>query len=464
MKPLSLFDQMFLHLEKRQQQAHVGCLMVFSLPQDGMLNIKNELLSHLKRYNKPVTPYSLKLEKKGFKYFWSHDNEFDIEHHVRHMALPKPGRIRELLTYISAEHSNIMHRERPLWECHIIEGIQGNRFAIYFKIHHALSDGISALHYLTRFLSNDPTHNNMPPPWAIGSNSSNFDDKEVPKNKVEKNPIQASLQMIKAIPSVYRHMFDRNDFEQGTLNAMFGLKAPQTILNARITGSRRYAAQSYDLKKFKKIANHFGCTLNDVILTVCGGALRLYLQSQNALPKEPLIAFVPVSIRKDDSKGGNQIAMIQASLGTNIKDPTLRLEEVVASINVAKRRLQKLSKEEFLIYTAITLTPGIIHLSTGLLSGRLPCNVVISNVPGPNEPLYWNGAKLQGLYPMSQPIDRVALNLTMVSYNGALEFGLTACRRSMPSMQALLVHIDQSVDDLTGLIESKPSFSANAVA
>ncbi|MBV1919500.1 MAG: wax ester/triacylglycerol synthase family O-acyltransferase [Pseudomonadales bacterium] len=457
MEPLSVFDQMFLHIEKRQQPAHVGCLMIFKQPQEGALNIENTLLSRLREYNKPVSPYNLKLKKKGFRYFWKHDCEFDIQHHIRHIALPKPGRIRELFTYLSAEHSNLMHRERPLWECHIIEGIQGNRFAIYFKMHHAMSDGISALHYLTRFLSNNPHQNNMPPPWAIGSDPLLLDKKRVPNSRENKNTLQASLQIIKTVPSVYQKLMDQQQIDQNALQStisktMFALKAPQTIINTRISGSRRYAAQSYDLKPFKDIARHFECTLNDVVLTLCGGALRLYLQSQNALPKEPLIAFVPVSIRKDDSKGGNQIAMVQASLGTHIEDPARRLEGVVASINVAKRRLQKLTKEEFLIYSAITLTPGVIHLATGLLPERLPCNVVISNVPGPKDPLYWNGAKLQGLYPMSQPIDRVALNLTMVSYDGSLEFGITACRRSIPSMQSLLGHIEQSVNGLTDYI------------
>ena len=457
MKPLSVFDQMFLHIEKRQQPAHIGCLMIFKQPQEGVINIENTLLSRLREYNKPVSPYNLKLEKKGFRYFWKHDYEFDIQHHIRHIALPKPGRIRELFTYLSAEHSNLMHRERPLWECHIIEGIQGNRFAIYFKMHHAMSDGISALHYLTRFLSNDPLQSNMPPPWAIGSDSLLLDKKGELNIQENKNTLQASLQMIKAVPSACRQIVDKQHIDQDAPHsiyskAMLGLKAPQTIINTRISGSRRYAAQSYDLKQFKDIARHFECTLNDVVLTVCGGALRLYLQSQNALPKEPLIAFVPVSIRKDDSKGGNQIAMVQTSLGTHIEDPARRLAEAVVSINVAKRKLQKLTKEEFMIYSAITLTPGVIHLASGILPERLPCNVVISNVPGPKESLYWNGAALQGLYPMSQPIDRVALNLTMVSYDGSLEFGITACRRSMPSMQTLLGHIEHSVNALTDYI------------
>lgn len=461
MKSLSLFDQMFLEIEKRQQPAHVGCLMLFSVPQSGSLGFENQLFTNLKKHTTPLTPYDLKLSMNGIRRCWSHDSEFDMEHHVRHIALPKPGRIRELLAYVSAEHSNLMHRERPLWECHLIEGIEGNRFAVYFKIHHAISDGVSAMHYLTRFLSNDSKQINQLPPWVTGENLINPEEQSKQNEPNEQSFFRASIMMMKGLPSMYRHIMGKVSAENNILRSMCGLRAPQTILNTRITGSRRYVAQSYSLNRFKAIARYFDCTLNDVILAVCGGALKQYLQSQCALPNEPLVAFVPASVRSDSSKGGNQIAMVQASLGTHIEDPIQRLLEVKASITVAKSRLQQLSKEEFLVYSAIALTPGVIHLMTGMFAGYLPCNVVISNVPGPKDALYWNGAKLQGLYPMSQPIDRVALNITLVSYNGSLEFGITACRRSMPSMQSLLSHIEKSVNELTGVIKMQPLFESN---
>jgi len=176
--------------------------------------------------------------------------------------------------------------------------------------------------------------------------------------------------------------------------------------------------------------------------------LRNYLISQQALPDKPLIAMVPVSLRRDDSAEGNQIAMILANLGTEVADPSLRLERVKASIQEAKCRYKAMSPAEILNYTALMMAPAAIQLLTGLAPGLQPFNVIISNVPGPKEPLYWNGARLTGMYPVSIPVDQVALNITLTSYVDHLEFGLTACRRTLPSMQRLLDYLEQGLRDL----------------
>jgi len=225
-------------------------------------------------------------------------------------------------------------------------------------------------------------------------------------------------------------------------------QAPHSLLNERITGSRRFAAQSYSMSRVKTIAKAFDATVNDVVLAMCGSALREYLISQNALPDQPLIAMVPVSLRQDDSDSGNQIAMILANLGTHIADPTNRLRLIKASVEDAKQRFRGMSPEEILNYTALTLAPAGFSLLTGLAPKWQAFNVVISNVPGPKEPLYWNGARLQGMYPVSIVLDRIALNITLTSYCDSLEFGLIACRRTMPSMQRLLDYLENSIREL----------------
>ena len=229
-------------------------------------------------------------------------------------------------------------------------------------------------------------------------------------------------------------------------------EAPPSILNERITGSRRFAAQSYPLERFKAIAKKADATLNDVVMAVCGSALRNYLLSLNALPVKPLIAMVPMSMRKDDSDSGNQIAMILATLGTHLSDPSERLYSIKRSVKESKDRYKDMSLEEAINYTALTLAPAGLNMLTGLSSRLQAFNVVISNVPGPKKPLYWNGARVEGMYPVSIPLDRIALNITLVSYVDSLEFGFTACRRTLPSMQRLLDYVELGISELEDVV------------
>ncbi|WP_156490736.1 WS/DGAT domain-containing protein, partial [Oleiphilus sp. HI0086] len=225
-------------------------------------------------------------------------------------------------------------------------------------------------------------------------------------------------------------------------------QAPNSILNKPITGSRRFAAQSYPIERFKTLAKKMDATLNDVVLAVCGSALRNYLISQHSLPTKPLVAMVPMSMRRDDSAAGNQIAMILASLGTHVADPAKRLEMVKNSVKDSKERYSQMSLEEAINYTALTLAPAGLNMLTGLSEKLQAFNVVISNVPGPKKTQYWNGAQLEGMYPVSIPLDRIALNITLVSYVDQLEFGFTACRRTLPSMQRLLDYVQKGLEEL----------------
>ena len=202
------------------------------------------------------------------------------------------------------------------------------------------------------------------------------------------------------------------------------------------------------MERIRRIAKAFRGTMNDVVLAICGSALRDYLISQHALPDKPLVAMVPVSIRRDDSDSGNQIAMILVNLGTHIADPALRMETIQASVKESKDRYKNMTPEETLNYTALTMAPAGFNMLTGMISNWQPFNVIISNVPGPKKTMYWNGAKLEGMYPVSIPLDRIALNITLLSYENQLEFGLTACRRTLPSMQRLLDFIENGIHEL----------------
>jgi diacylglycerol O-acyltransferase len=221
------------------------------------------------------------------------------------------------------------------------------------------------------------------------------------------------------------------------------------MFNVRISGSRRFAAQSYSLARFKELCHAAGsATVNDVTLAVCGGALRRYLQMNDALPEKPLIAMVPVSLRGADDAGGNQLTILLANLATNLEDPLARLHTIVESTSTAKDRLSKMSRLERIAHAAAMSAPMAPSMLTGLAKRRPIYNVVISNVPGPTERLYLDGMRLDESYPVSIPVDYLALNITITSYAGQMGFGYIACRRSVPALQRMLDHTDESLAEL----------------
>lgn len=202
------------------------------------------------------------------------------------------------------------------------------------------------------------------------------------------------------------------------------------------------------MARIKAASKKHRATLNDIVLAMCGAALRRYLIELNALPDKPLIAMVPVSLRRDGSEGGNQIAMVLANLGTHIADPLERLDTIVRSMNNSKERFKRMSQGEILSYLGVVMAAHGVNLALGVNPGWQAFNVIISNVPGPKETRYWDGAEVSGLYPVSIPVDGCALNITLLGYAGHLEFGLTACRHTVPHMQNLLKYLEDALIEL----------------
>lgn len=450
MKALGPVDQLFLLIERRQQPMHVAGLQLFSIPEDAGDDYMQQVAEHMRSHTRFQAPFNQRVVTRLGRPYWDEDPHLDLEHHLRHEALPRPGRIRELLALVSAEHSNPLHRERPLWEVHLIEGLSERRFAIYSKVHHAMMDGISAMRLGTRALSTDPNKRDMPPVWAIEprQRAPRPDDDTLDAAGAASRLLQGVQKQLSTVPTVLREVIKLSQKEKRDPDYVSIFQAPQCMLSEHITGSRRFAAQSYSLSRLKAISKLYGATLNDTVLAVCGGALRSYLLSHNALPDQPLIAMVPVSLRQDESAGGNQIAMVLANLGTHVADAAERMRLVRASVQEAKTRTAQMTPEERLNFTALLLSPTFLQVMTGLAPKLQAFNVVISNVPGPREPLYWNGARLLGMYPVSLVFDRMALNITLTSYCDSLEFGLVACRRTLPSMQRLLDYIERAIVDL----------------
>ncbi|WP_199457745.1 MULTISPECIES: WS/DGAT/MGAT family O-acyltransferase [unclassified Marinobacter] len=449
MTPLSPTDQLFLWLEKRQQPMHVGGLQLFSFPENAPDDYVARLAEQLRQQHQVTAPFNRRLSYRLGQPVWVEDDQLDLEHHFRFEALPTPGRIRELLSFVSAEHSHLMDRERPMWEVHLIEGLKDRQFALYTKVHHSLIDGVSAMRLATRMLSENPQETGMPPIWDMTPRArSGGDDGSLSLWRSVTHLLGSSGKQLGTIPTVAKELLKtiNQARKDPAYHSIF--HAPRSVLNQKITGSRRFAAQSYCLKRIKAVCEAYGTTVNDVVTAMCASALRTYLMNQDALPAKPLIAFVPVSLRRDDSSEGNQVGVILANLHTDENDPGQRLMKIHQSMQEAKDRYRHMSSEEIVNYTALTLAPAAFHLLTGMAPNWQTFNVVISNVPGPSEPRYWNGARLEGMYPVSIAMDRLALNMTLTSYNDQVEFGLIGCRRTLPSMQRMLDHLEEGLAEL----------------
>lgn len=458
MRLLTAVDQLFLLLESRKQPMHVGGLFLFELPQDGQ-NANGDFVYQLVQQMQNATvppsfPFNQVLERL---LFWKEDDQFDVEHHFRHVALPNPGRVRELLMYISKEHSRLLDRAMPLWECHVIEGIlpefEGSpeRFALYFKIHHSLVDGVAAMRLVEKSLSQSPTEPVSLPIWSLIARHRKSVDSLLPAGRSVRSIVKEQLSTIKPVFTELLDNFRHNGDEDyvGTFDA------PMSILNQRISASRRIAAQSYDIQRFRTIADAFEVNVNDVVLAVCSGALRHYLLSMNALPTKPLIAFVPMSLRCDESASGNQISFLMANLGTHLDDPAQRLQLIYKSVNSGKRRFRRMNKAQIINYSAIAYAWEGINVLTGLFPRKQAFNLIISNVPGSKKPLYWNGAPLKALYPASIIVDGQALNITLSSYQDKIEFCITACSKLLPHLQDMLGLIEEELSLLEGISEAK---------
>ena len=451
MKPVGVVDQGFLWLERRNQPMHVAGLQLLMPPADEP-DWADRMVELAKAATTAHPPFNQRLVRRGGMWFWDEDREFDVESHFHHLALPRPGRIRELLALVSKLHGNLMDRTKPLWEMYLISGLEDGRVALYSKIHHALVDGVAANRMLMRQMSEDENERAIAPLWALARKK-----REAGPGERQSGPFAALAQavglareQVGSLPAVAREVVrtirSRKDPDQITT-----FEAPRSILNQRISGARRFAAQSYSFKRMRAAGKALDATVNDVALAMCAAALRRYLEELNALPTKPLVAMVPVSTRKDDSDSGNQVAMVLASLATHVADPRKRLDAIMRSMKASKERFSRLSAVEAMNYLAGVMGAGGLNMATGLLPTWQPFNIVISNVPGPRKTLYFNGARLDGTYPVSIVLDGQALNITLTSYVDNMEIGLIACRRTLPHMQKLLQYLEDALVELEAI-------------
>ena len=448
MKPVGLQDQGFLWLERRNQPMHVAGLQLLTPPkhEPGWLN---RMVEMAKNATTAHPPFNQRLVRRGGMWFWDEDREFDVESHFHHLALPAPGRIRELLALVSSLHGNLMDRTKPLWEMYLISGLEDGRIALYSKIHHALVDGVAANRMLMRQMSEDPAVRDLVPLWSMERKKREDGGPPSPFSAMAKAVAMAREQLV-SVPKVAREVVStiRARKDPDTVSVF---QAPRSILNQRISGARRFAAQSYSFKRMRNAGKALDATVNDMALAMCATALRRYLSELAGLPDKPLVAMVPVSLRRDDSDSGNQVAMVLANLATHVADPRERLAAIVRSMKTSKDRFSRMSQVEILNYLAVVMAAGGINMATGLAPKWQAFNIVVSNVPGPKKTLYFNGARLDGTYPVSIVLDGQALNITLTSYGDNMEIGLIACRRTLPHMQKLLTYLEDALVEMEEL-------------
>ncbi|MCK7594137.1 WS/DGAT/MGAT family O-acyltransferase [Pseudomarimonas salicorniae] len=465
-RALNLLDASWLLVESRETPMHVGALMPFSLPADAGPDFVRRIMAVFRSSDHVQPPWNRRLKSpklKGLVPVWEEVEEIDLEHHVHHSALPHPGGERELGQHIARLHSQPLDLSRPPWEVELIEGLEGGRFALYTKVHHALMDGIGGVKLLVRAMSTDSKQSQkIQPFWTIK-----------PEKKPERRKRSRAEAPAATAAQIAADLMDKARFQAGTVpdvarafGAMIGavrnkedvlkipFDTPTSVLNGRIHGPRRFATQRFRLDRLKALAKATDATLNDIVLALCGGALRRFLDELGELPEKSLTAGIPVSVRpRDDAESGNAITFIISTLGTDIADPLERLETIRASTRRAKEHVQSMPREAMLQYTLLLMAPYMGTLLTGIGGRTRPMfNITISNVPGPEKPLYFRGARLEASYPVSLVTHGQALNITCQSYDGHLNFGFTGCRDSLPHMQRVATYTGEALAELEALL------------
>jgi WS/DGAT/MGAT family acyltransferase len=492
MRQLSALDAQFLHVESQTTVGHVGGLILLD-PTDvagGALTLDDvravlEPRLHLAeqlRQRLVTVPLGLGLP------YWVDDPDFDIEFHLREVALPAPGDDRQLGEQVARIHARPLDRTRPLWELYLVHGVGGGRQAIYAKIHHAAIDGVSGAGILNTILDVTPEPRVVEPPDGLWEPDPLPTALELAARGLAASAAQP-VDILRTLPRALPHLADLpgasmvpgiqavSELADAAVRAATAggigregerrvLTTPGTPLNAPITAHRRFAYGSLPLAEVKAVHRAFGMSVNDVVMSVTTTALRRWLLDHDGLPEQPIVVAVPVSVRGAESgSGGNEISVMLAELATQLADPMERLEAVRLAMAESKRRFNTVPA------TILQDISAVIPMALSGLAARAvfrmvtvgasPFNLFVSNVPGPQLPLYVSGARVSGIYPASAITDFTgALNITLFSYDGSLDFGLIACRELVPDVWNLIDYLREALDELLALARAHPPGSA----
>jgi WS/DGAT/MGAT family acyltransferase len=439
-------DAVYLWGETRRSPAHVVALQIFRPPAEA----GPELLDGL--YRAMTDPAAVKpaFRRRPYRspatagqYAWATDESLDPGQHVRRVALPRPGRAAVLMEHVADFHATPLDPDRPLWQAHLVEGLAGGRFALCTKLHHALFDGVNMGRHVLGGLSPDPTARGGTAPWI---------ERSTPRRpKATRATKSGGSDLVSRLGGTVKALAGTGVAAVRERPSTVPFSAPRTIFNGRVGSARRFAGESWPIERLRVVARGAGTSVNDVALALCGGALRSYLAEQGELPADPLVAMVPVALGSTDPSGeardGNNWAAVLCGLATDTPDGMDRLRRVHASMRRSKQLMSELDP-----VTSAVLSAGVLGGALlSLLPGPTPppaFNLVISNVPAARRPLYLDGCELTDNYPVSVVADGQALNITMISYVDRIAFGITGCRRSVPELDRIPVHLDAALREL----------------
>ncbi len=489
MDHLGGIDASFLYLETPEMPMHVGGLNLFELPPSYQGDFLENVRRHIESRMHLAPVFQRKLLNMPFDLanpVWVAYDDLDLEYHIRSTVLPKPGNRAQLDHLVGRLHSSQLDRSRPLWEFYVIEGVQNppdapkgtRRVAFYSKVHHAALDGEGGAVLAQSIMDLGPVPRTVrPAPPRRPMDHDTYGIVELVGAGLKNSVIQTA-KLARALPSLLRSAAQilrpapgnppegAEAAKPGPANAPKGLKGalgnqwfgPRTPINVSVTNQRIFSSLSLPLADIKHIAKSHGVTLNDVVMAICSGALRHYLADLGCVPDTPLLAGVPVSLReKGNTEMNTQASMMRVSLASTVADPLERLQAIRQSSLAAKAMTASMKSAmamDFPSLGAPWLISGMASLySRSRLADRLPpvVNVAISNVPGPKFALYLAGAKMLTYYPVSIAGHSMALNVTVQSYSGSLDFGLTACRKAMPDLPQLARYMQESYEELRRL-------------
>lgn len=491
MQQLTGLDAAFLAMETRTTYGHIGSVIVLDAANATERLTLDRLIEHTESRLHLLPPYRRRLMRVPLDLdqpYWIDDEDFDIEFHVRELALPKPGNDAQLADQVARLHARPLDRSRPLWETYLIHGLSGGRLAVYTKIHHSAIDGVSGNEILTALLDVSPDGRDVGDPgeWNPGHRPSKVGLLARSALSLSAQPVRAvrfagalvkSLPTLASVPGrprvpvIDRFVLDQVAPREGSeVLQRNGLRAPKTPFNRPITPHRRWGFASVSLDDVRTVRKAFpGMTVNDVAMAMCAGALRHYLEDHDALPDEPLVSAVPVSVRSEEESSalGNRVSMMFASLPTTEPDPLKRLFATHESMRGAKEQHQALPAD--LLSDVTQFAMPAVAARAAQLAARLrivervnPFNLIISNVPGPNVKLYLAGTPLLATYPVSAITDGQALNITLLGYLGQLHFGLLTCREVVPDVDVLVGYLVDELDTLVKLATESSQSSTNA--
>jgi diacylglycerol O-acyltransferase / wax synthase len=448
---LTAVDASFLAQEGRSSHMHVGSLLLFEGPApdyDDVLEGIESRLHMIPRYRQKLAFPRLQAGRP----VWVDDPTFNLEYHVRHTALPHPGEIDQLRLLAGRIYSQRLDRSKPLWETWLVQGLADGRFALITKTHHSMIDGISGVDLASVLFDLSPVPRDVEPePWAPSPEPSQAELIADGVKDFVKAPLSAATRALDAVQKPGRALRGAREAAEGLGEVAWANlnPAPQTPLNVPIGPHRRIRWVGAPLDDFKRVKNELGGTVNDVVLAVVSGALRRWLHSRGVRTEGlELRALVPVSIRaEDDDSLGNRIAAMRGPLPVYVDDPVERLRIVSEAMTGLKESKQALGAEVIAGLTGFA-PPTILAQASRLNFSTRLFNVIVTNVPGPQFPLYMHGRELQELIPLAFLPEDHALAIAIMSFNGKAYFGLLADYDAMPDLERVAAALEESLAEL----------------